>query len=208
MIKPNALRDICIRGVVYPTVKAAADALGVRPDTILAARQRGRLDVVGLGSRALPVVIRGVRYGDCSEAARALGVTPKAVANARRAGTLDRVGLGVRGKVPMRVRIAGRVFESAHDAAAHYGVTPFAVWQAIHQGDPDRIARGRRRTGTRCKPIVLGGVAFPSQQAASLALGFGRCYVSHVLASGCASRMDRVVAAAMAYAARRDRRAA
>ena len=73
----------------------------------------------------------------------------RAVANARRAGSLDRVGLGVRGKVPMRVRIAGRVFESAHEAAAHYGVTPLAIWQAIHQGDPDRIARGRRRTAPR-----------------------------------------------------------
>lgn len=38
-----------IRGRIYPSVRAASKALGVRPRTIYSAMERGTLDKVGLG---------------------------------------------------------------------------------------------------------------------------------------------------------------
>lgn len=51
---------VTIRGVTYESVPAAAEALGITPDTIHSAIYRNRLDTCGLGSGYRPP---GVRFG-------------------------------------------------------------------------------------------------------------------------------------------------
>lgn len=91
--------SITIRGVSYPSVKAAARAFGVSPGWLYKMQASGRLDQIGELSRGArmpytcPVTIRGTAYASVSQAAAALGVTISAVSHAARRGTLDNVGL-------------------------------------------------------------------------------------------------------------------
>lgn len=66
-----------IRGTLYPSQKAAADALGVHYTTVAKAVEAGEADRVGLAPRgrriAVPVEIDGVLYASISQASRATG---------------------------------------------------------------------------------------------------------------------------------------
>jgi hypothetical protein len=84
-----------IRGIEYPTLGAAAAALGVSKVAICKARKAGRLDTVGLNpsmSEPIPVKIRGKKYPSMYAAAKALGMSPTTVWSAAGRGTLDNVG--------------------------------------------------------------------------------------------------------------------
>lgn len=157
-----------------------------------------------MGSPAKPVTIRGVTYPSGGAAARALGVSSAAVRQARMRGTLDRVGLGLVGVEPMPVLILGRRFENADAAAAHYGVTNKAVYAAIAAGDPDRIGKPRRRgKPPTTQPFEIGGLRFASTREASTALGFRNPnFIGQVLRRGSKRGRERVLAAAMAHAAK------
>jgi len=88
--------DIQIRGVVYPTARAAGEALGVRPHRVLEALRDGNLDEVGLRRahpKPMPIRVRGKLYPSPTDASLALKVTVKAVYSALQRGTLDRLGL-------------------------------------------------------------------------------------------------------------------
>lgn len=150
-----------------------------------------------------PVTIRGVQYPSMAAAARALGVVPETVRRARRAGTLHRVGTRRVGVEPMRVRIAGRVFDDAQAAARHFECTASAVYQAIRDGDPDRIARSPIYRPAKAQPIVIGGQAFASLLDADRKLGFSPGYIAQVRRRGSRKGMESVIAAAMRYAAAR-----
>lgn len=92
-------KSITIRGVEYPSPRAAGDAFGVSRTAIASAKQRGKLDKVGLGNvgrGATPISIRDVEYVSVREAARALGLTAASVRQAKREGRLDTVGTGKR----------------------------------------------------------------------------------------------------------------
>lgn len=89
------VKETIIRGVVYPSRQAAADAMEVDRRTIDAAIKRGTLDKVGLGRAGVafkPITVRGVRYPSRTHAARALGVTKQTINSAILNGTLDNVG--------------------------------------------------------------------------------------------------------------------
>lgn len=89
-------KPVTIRGVTYPSVLAAARALGVSPAAICNARARGGLETVGLNptiTTPCPVAIRGVTYPSQNAAARALGVSAATIYMALERGTLDSVGL-------------------------------------------------------------------------------------------------------------------
>lgn len=67
-----------IRGVVYPSQRAAAKALGVTPSAVYNALERGAEDNIGLGrqnNNAKPVTIDGVTYRSRAEATRRLGIS-------------------------------------------------------------------------------------------------------------------------------------
>lgn len=150
------------------------------------------------------IEVRGAVYPTARAAAQALGVDVKSVARACRSGRLDTLGLGRGRGHRMPVRIAGRDFAGLGEAAAHFGCTPSAISKAISDGDPDRVARKSRGGGTLSRPVVLGGVRFPSMAAASRALGFSSGYVAKVMGSGSARRRERLLAAAMRLRARMD----
>lgn len=137
-----------IRGVVYPSVKAAAEALGVSPKTVYGAVWRGREDMVGLGvGKPMPVTIRGVTYQTARHAAEALGVTVHAVHSGLCHGYIDRVGLGtnyaarkVKGGRPRAVVVAGRTFPSIAELARFLGRTAAGVRVSLAAGP---VAQGR-----------------------------------------------------------------
>jgi hypothetical protein len=73
-----------IRGVLYPSQKAAAAALGVHYTTVQKALEAGTQDRVGMSPRgrriAVQVEIGGVRYPSRRAAAMALGVSKERIA--------------------------------------------------------------------------------------------------------------------------------
>lgn len=149
-----------------------------------------------------PVEIRGVVYPGPKAAAQALGLHPETVRTAIRKGTLHRCGTGRVGPEPMPVRIAGRTFADARAAAAHHGVAPATVWAAVCDADPDRIARAPRWKPWRARPFTIGGITFPSMLEAERALGLTAGYIRTSIKRGSKRGYERIVAAAMAYAAR------
>ena len=65
---------IKIRGVTYPSVKAAAEAHDVRIDAIYSALNRGKIDAVGTGKcRKKKITLKGFTFPSISAASVALG---------------------------------------------------------------------------------------------------------------------------------------
>lgn len=59
----NHSYPVQIRGKVYPSVKEAADAVGVKPGAIRTALSRGRIDHVGCGRGKAPQRRHGISNG-------------------------------------------------------------------------------------------------------------------------------------------------
>ena len=63
-----------VRGVIYPSVKAASEALGVSIEAVYSALSRGSMDKLGLGNtRKKAVEIEGLHFSSMCEARLALG---------------------------------------------------------------------------------------------------------------------------------------
>ena len=63
-----------VRGVIYPSTRAAARALGVSIDAVYSALARGSMDKLGLGTtQRKPVEIGGIPFRSMCAASRALG---------------------------------------------------------------------------------------------------------------------------------------
>ena len=148
------------------------------------------------------LVIRGETYRDADHAAAVLGVTATTVRAHARAGTLDRCGAGLSGPVPGPVRVRGVDFASPEACARHFGIGVDAVYRRLSEGRPDDIGRPNSRGIYRARPLRVGPVRFRSMAEASRALGFGEGYVSRAFERDSARMKQRILAAAMAYAAR------
>ncbi|MBR9651898.1 hypothetical protein [Thalassovita aquimarina] len=145
--------------------------------------------------------IRGVIYRDADHAAACLGVTATTVRAHARAGTLDRVGLGLNGPAPMPVSVRGQRFDSPEACAAHFDVGVDHVYKRLAAGRPDDIGLPNRRGQYRAKRVTIGPVRFRSMAEASRELGFGRDYVQRAYQRGSKLMQERILAAAMEYAA-------
>ena len=63
-----------VRGVIYPSVKATSEALGITRDAVYSALSRGKMDGLGLGySRRKAIEIEGLSFASISAGSRALG---------------------------------------------------------------------------------------------------------------------------------------
>ena len=78
----SARKPVTIRGVEYPSIAAAGQALGVAANTISGAAARGVLDNVGTANR--PVEIEGRVFRTATIAAYELGVSVEHVYHYRR----------------------------------------------------------------------------------------------------------------------------
>jgi hypothetical protein len=71
-------KETQVRGVTYPSIQSAADALGVTRQAINMAAHQGRLNTVGLNprgrSRGKRVELDGVAYKSMYQAAKQTGV--------------------------------------------------------------------------------------------------------------------------------------
>lgn len=88
-----------VRGVVYPTVRAAAEAFGIGTNTIYQLLEKGRADMIGMGRarpnnggyRCKPFTIAGVTYRSQQDASVAIGRNKDYVSWAIRKGSEDAV---------------------------------------------------------------------------------------------------------------------
>jgi hypothetical protein len=65
---------IKIRGVTYPSVRAAAEAQNVQPNAIYSALNRGNVDMIGMGRNVKkPITLGGISFPSLGVASVALG---------------------------------------------------------------------------------------------------------------------------------------
>ena len=95
----------------------------------------------------------------------------------------------------MIVMVRGVIYQSVPEAAERLGLTPAAVYSALHNNRMDKLGTGTSRR----KPITLHGVSFPSVNAASKALGFGRTYLWNAINRNTDFSRQRVADAVAAY---------
>lgn len=96
-------KQVVVNGVLYPSIRRAAEALGISRKAALYATKQGRdLSSVEPGRKIRkgeriaenPITIRGVDYPSRAIAAEVLGVSRQAISMANARGRLDFVGLG------------------------------------------------------------------------------------------------------------------
>lgn len=138
-------RDITIRGQVFPTVRAAAAHFGLSYQAIRWAMLRGKLDLVGTGTRpAVPmrVRIREMEFGSAAAAAAHFGLSVKTVQTAVWRGTQDRIGLPRPPSARARpVTLHGVRWPSRAAACRALGLSHGFLWHVEHGGG--RAARER-----------------------------------------------------------------
>lgn len=88
--KPAPRMPVAIRGVVYPSIKAAAEAHGCTPMAIYCALSRGRIDRIGLphtqSRHGKGITLGGVHYPSMRAASLSLGLREGYVADAMASG--------------------------------------------------------------------------------------------------------------------------
>jgi len=134
-------RDIPIRGVVYPTVQAAAAALGVSERAVLWAIRNGTLHRCGTGAshpEPMPVRIRGEVFENAHAAAARFGVAPHTVWRAIQDGREDRIGLqqAYNNAKSQPVTLGGQTFPSKSAASRAMGRAPGYVAHVLKRGGP------------------------------------------------------------------------
>ncbi len=86
-------KPVTIRGINYPSLTAAASALGVSVGSVSLAVKRGTEDTIGLGFRKqADLECDGVIYTNVRELAQAIGHTPASVYLALSRKTKDEAG--------------------------------------------------------------------------------------------------------------------
>jgi len=81
--------QVKVRDKVYPSVRAAAEALGVTVNAVYSALNRGNIDKLGLGkARKKPVDVYGVLFLSMTAAALALNFKRGYLSNALRRGSV------------------------------------------------------------------------------------------------------------------------
>lgn len=155
-----------------------------------------------MGARDRSVTIRGQVFASVRAAAEHFGVQPQTVRLARRTGRLDTIGFGRGWRLPMPVRIREMLFPDTAAAAAHFGVKPAVIRDAIRRGRIDRVGLARVHEGPGAKPVIIAGMRFASQSAASRALGLCPNFISHMRRKGVAASRETFLGAVARLRAR------
>lgn len=110
----------------------------------------------------------------------------------------------------MPVVIRGTHYPTVTDAALALGVKKATIYSALSRGRIDfvGIGRGQRpkenRISGRAKPCVIGGFAFTSMAAASVALGFRPKYLRDTLRKGKSEARQKIIQAAFRLRAKAE----
>lgn len=157
-------KDICIRGQVFPTIRAAAEHHGVTYHAVKWALLKGKLDRVGLGlgRPAIPmrVRIRDMTFDTAADAARHMGLQPNTIRTAIWRGSSDRLGLARPYRGPAKpCTIYGLTWPSRAAACRDLGLSHGFLWHVEHAG------------GRRSRETLLGRVqAYLARQEFEAAL--------------------------------------
>jgi hypothetical protein len=102
----------------------------------------------------------------------------------------------------MPVIIRGVHYPTVTAASLALGVKKITIYSALSRGRLDFVGLGRghrpkeNRISGRAKPCVIGGFAFTSLAAASVALGFKPKYLRDALRKGKAQTQQKIMQAA------------
>ena len=95
----------------------------------------------------------------------------------------------------MLIKVRGVTYPSVKAAAEALEVKTDAIYSALNRGNMDTVGMGKSQP----RPVDLEGLSFSSIRSASLALGFGRTYLSKVLTRESAHGLKKVKEAVAAY---------
>lgn len=97
----------------------------------------------------------------------------------------------------MLIKVRGVTYPSVKAAAEALGVKTSAVYSALNRGNIETLGLGKSQP----RPVDLDGdgLSFKSIRSASLALGFGRTYLSKVLTRESAHGLKRIEEAVKRY---------
>lgn len=116
-----------VRGVIYPSVKACAEALGVSAITVRWAVNQSKTATLGLGYKcketnpqlytAKPVVVAGQCFASMADLALAIGRNPRNVRASIRLGGIahERIVCAVMYMVADREKVARKLREKEND---------------------------------------------------------------------------------------------
>lgn len=151
-----------IAGILYSTIKEAAEAYGVNESTLRRRLSKGIKpeQAVGLESRhrthpnAKATVVNGITYKSQAHACKELGVTQSAVMARLKRGWSIEEAFGIVDRPwaqNRRVSINGESFESIRSASEGYGIDPETALARLARGWSTEEAFGvkRRRRGDR-----------------------------------------------------------
>jgi len=171
-------QPVTIRGTTYPTHAAAAEAFGIKRTTVSAYVRIGRQDSIGLKGpmpKVRPVTIRGVTYPTIQAAAAAIGIKASTIRTLRSRGRLDQAGAIGPDRTPFPVTIRGVTYVSVKAAAKALGIRESTITTMLSRGRADAIGLGASRKHVafrpKTKPVRIGSLYWPSQQAAAADLG-------------------------------------
>lgn len=149
-------RDIAINGIVYADANAAAEALGVTPQTVRKAIQKDTTHRIGsriVGAEPMPVWIRGQDFTSAKDAAAHFGVTTGAVYRAINEGRAERFLLPRRGGARSKpVTVAGRKFPSMAEASRALGFSQTYISRVLRNGSVASIQRVIEAAEHKLKP--------------------------------------------------------
>lgn len=97
----------------------------------------------------------------------------------------------------MITKIRGVTYPSVKAASEALGVTVNAIYSALNRGNINTVGLGKSQP--RHVDLDGDGLSFKSIRSASLALGFGRTYLSKVLSRGTDFTRKKVADAVAAY---------
>lgn len=97
----------------------------------------------------------------------------------------------------MITKIRGVTYPSVKAASEALGVTVNAIYSALNRGNINTVGLGKSQP--RHVDLDGDGLSFKSIRSASLALGFGRTYLSKVLTRESAHGLKKVADAVAAY---------
>lgn len=119
-------KPVKIRGTEYPSMTAAAKALGVSRSVVWQAKSEGRLDTVGTGVNATPCIIHGKEYPSIMEASRQLNVNPRSISRLLDLGRVSELVPGERYQPALMRRVGlvwdGVEYRSIREAAIALGI--------------------------------------------------------------------------------------
>lgn len=173
---------VTVRGTVYRSPQACAEALGMSVASVKRAMRKGLTDRLGNRGRRT-ITVRGVDHHGWQACADALGVTKSHVITWVRRGDPDMIGL-VPTERAMPLTVNGVEYPSRRAAAEALNVSYCTLHRHLAAGTLEQAVADGFWSPRNGKPVTVNGVEYPSLRAAARVLDIVPSYVGKLAAQG------------------------